>query len=138
MEDKIICYICQDFKLSVGHETKWCPKNTCKRCGFKGHTQIGCMAGKKNLPLPDEIILRIFGYLDLKDLDRCARVSIRVRKICFDDSLKYKEFLSNDWMNGKFPKVHALNTHVAIPLPRSRIWHESYLPELRNCMVFRL
>ena len=88
MEDKIICYICQDFKWSVGHETKWCPKNTCKRCGQKGHSQIGCMDGKENLPLPDEIILRIFGYLDLKDLDRCASVSKRVRQICLDDSLK--------------------------------------------------
>ena len=138
MEDKIICYICQDFKWSVGHDTKWCPKNTCKRCGHKGHSQIGCMAGKENLPLPDEIILRIFGYLDLKDLDRCASVSKRVRQICLDDSLKYNEFLLNEWMIGNFPKVYALNTPLVIPLPQSRNWHESFQLELRNCMVFRL
>ena len=88
MEDEIQCYICQDFKWSVGHETKWCPKNRCKRCGRKGHSQVRCMTGRENLPLPDEIILRIFAHLDLKDLDRCARVSKRVRQICLDDSLK--------------------------------------------------
>ena len=96
------------------------------------------MAGKENLPLPDEIILRIFGYLDLKDLDQCARVSKRVRQICLDDSLKYNEFLLNEWMIGNFPKVYALNTPLAIPLPKSRNWHESFQFELRNCMVFRL
>ena len=87
MEDEIQCYICQDFKWSVGHETKWCPKNRCKRCGRKGHSQVRCMTGRENLPLPDEIILKIFGYVDLKDLDQCARVSKRVKQICLDDSV---------------------------------------------------
>ena len=138
MEDLIMCYICQDFKLNIGHETKWCPKNTCKTCGQKGHAQMGCMVGKENLPLPDEIIIKIFGYLNLKDLDQCARVSKRIKQICLDNSLKYNEFLSNEWMTRQFPKEHALNTPLAIPLQQSQIWHQSFLPELRNCMVFRL
>ena len=66
MEDRIMCYVCQDFKINVGHETKWCPKNACKKCGQKGHAQMGCMTGKQNLPMPDEILLKILSYLDIK------------------------------------------------------------------------
>ena len=66
MEDKIMCYVCQDFKINIGHETKWCPKNACKKCGQKGHAQMGCMTGKQNLPMPDEILLKILSYLDIK------------------------------------------------------------------------
>ena len=72
------------------------------------------------------------------DLDQCAKVSKRVRQICLDDTLKYNEFLLNEWMTGKFPKVHALNTPLAVDMPQSKPWHKSFIPELRNCMVFRL
>ena len=77
----------------------------------------------------------------IKDLDTCAQVSRRVRQICLDDSLNYNEFLLNEWMTDKFPKVHALSTPLAFPIPRnkdSKDWHKNYVFELRNCMVFRL
>lgn len=138
MEDRIMCYVCQDFKINIGHETKWCPKNVCKTCGQKGHSKMGCMTGKQNLPMADEILLKILSYLDIKDLDQCAKVSKRVRQICLDDTLKYNEFLMNEWMTGKFPKVHALNTPLSVDMPQSKPWHKSFLSELRNCMVFRL
>ena len=66
MEDRIMCYVCQDFKINIGHETKWCPKNVCKTCGQKGHSKMGCMTGMQNLPMPDEILLKILSYLDIK------------------------------------------------------------------------
>jgi hypothetical protein len=36
---------------------------------------------------PNEVILTIFSFLDVKDLIQCAQVSKRVRAICHDDSL---------------------------------------------------
>ena len=42
MEEKSLCFICQDFEKNVGHSTKSCPKNVCKRCGFRGHSQLQC------------------------------------------------------------------------------------------------
>ena len=38
--------------------------------------------------LPDEIVLKILGYLDLVDLNKCARVSKRLNNICKDHSLR--------------------------------------------------
>ena len=42
----------------------------------------------KNLSdLPDEVMLKILTYLNLKDLARCAKVSKRLRKVCKDKSV---------------------------------------------------
>ena len=48
-----------------------------------------CMVGMENLQLPDEIFLKIFGYLSLGQLIKCARVSKRFNNICKDRSLSY-------------------------------------------------
>ena len=81
MESNIICFICQDFKANVGHETKWCPKNICGKCGQNGHTKIGCMVNFENLLLPNEILLKIFSYLNEFDLEKCSKLSDRFKKI---------------------------------------------------------
>ena len=41
--------------------------------------------------LPDEILLKLFRYLDLLDLGECVMVSKRFQRICHDRSLDYKE-----------------------------------------------
>ena len=47
------------------------------------------MFGLEDFPLPNEIILQIFGYLNGKDLEQCAKVSKRFEDIC--DTRKLKE-----------------------------------------------
>ena len=44
----------------------------------------------ENLPLPDEIIVQILGYLSLGELIQCATVSKSFNTICKDSSLRYK------------------------------------------------
>ena len=39
------------------------------------------------LPLPNEILVKIFGYLDIQDISRCARVSHQFNMISKDSSL---------------------------------------------------
>ena len=73
-EESELCLICQDFKLHAGHETKWCPSIVCKKCGQIEHAQMECMFGMENLPVPDEILLKILGYLNLGDLISCSKV----------------------------------------------------------------
>ena len=51
------------------------------------------MAGMENLPLPDEIVLKIFGYLNLGQLIQCARVSKRFNNIVKDKSLNYSSMM---------------------------------------------
>ena len=61
----------------------------CKKSVNKSaHARNKRMAGMENLPLPDEIVLKILGYLDLGDLKKCARVSKRLNNICKDRSLR--------------------------------------------------
>jgi hypothetical protein len=45
------------------------------------NTEIKC------LPLPNEILVKIFGYLDIQDISRCAQVSCQFNKISKDSSL---------------------------------------------------
>ena len=82
-----MCFVCQDFKIHIGHETKWCPYNICKKCGQKEHIKMECMLGMEDLPLPNKILAKIFSYLSLKDLGNCAQVSKRVWEICQIESL---------------------------------------------------
>ena len=95
MDSDTICFICQDFKANVGHETKWCPKNICGKCGENGHTKLGCMVNFENMPLPNEILLKIFGHLNEKDLEKCSQVSERFKEICDKVSDRFKEVSEN-------------------------------------------
>ena len=47
-------------------------------------------ASDKDLPLqklPDEVLLRIFRFLEIESLLRCSQVSKRIRKICHDQAV---------------------------------------------------
>ena len=44
----------------------------------------------ENFLLPEEIVLKILGYLSLSELIQCARVSRRFNGICKDRSLSYR------------------------------------------------
>ena len=46
-----------------------------KSVNKSAHARNKCMAGVENLPLPDEIIVQILGYLSLGELIQCATVS---------------------------------------------------------------
>ena len=70
-----------DFEDNVGHDTSRCPNNLCKKCGQTGHTKLYCMTHMKNLPLPNEIVVKILSYLSIIDLGRCAQVSKRLKDI---------------------------------------------------------
>ena len=48
------------------------------------------MVGMKSLPFPDEIVLKILGYLSFGQLIQCTRVSKRWKNICEDRSLSYR------------------------------------------------
>ena len=92
MSNDIKCFTCQDFRINVGHETKWCPKNICQKCGQNGHTKMECMANFKNFPLPNEIIFKIFRYLSEEDKHQCSKVckTFQNVKVCLDRQKKHR------------------------------------------------
>ena len=47
----------------------------------------------ENFLFPDEIVLKILGYLGLGELIQCAKVSRRFNTICKDKSLSYRSSL---------------------------------------------
>ena len=57
-------------------------------CKQSAHTKMENMIGMENLP--DEIVLKILGYLSLGQLIQCARVSKSLNNICKDRSLSYR------------------------------------------------
>ena len=48
----------------------------------------------ENFLFPDEIVLKILGYLGLGDLIQCSKVSRRFNTICKDKSLSYRSSMS--------------------------------------------
>ena len=41
------CYLCQEPKVVVGHDTQSCPNVLCKNCGQKGHILQNCQVSKE-------------------------------------------------------------------------------------------
>ena len=81
MEEGKMCYICQEHEPKDGHETKWCSKNICKKCGQNGHTKIGCMSEMKDLPFPKKILNKIVTFLNIEDLNNFSKVSKKCSEI---------------------------------------------------------
>ena len=42
-----------------------------------------------NFPVPNEIVIKIYGYLNILDLSECAQVSKRMRNLCFHHPLEF-------------------------------------------------
>ena len=54
--------------------------------------------------LPDEILLKIFSYIDFQELLQCGQVSKRIRTICSDKSFWENIFLSQKKVKAEFIK----------------------------------
>ena len=47
-----------------------------------------------NFPLPNEIVIDIYRYLNASDLSKCAQVSKKMRSLCFYQPLEYSRKFS--------------------------------------------
>ena len=47
-----------------------------------------------NFELPNEIVIKIYSYLNILDLAVCAQVSKRMRSLCFHQSLEFSQKFS--------------------------------------------
>ena len=65
--------------------------------------------------LPDELVLKIFTYLDLKDLGRCIEVCKRFRNIFHDEILWYNINMSKKNIPAGFLK------HISHNGPRIKV-----------------
>ena len=92
--------------------------------------------------LPDEVQLKIFKFLETKDLIRCAQVSKRTRRICHDESLWEKvnlyekvvpsEFIAQILENGcKYINLRSAKIVGALKLSR-KDYNVKYL-NLNHC-----
>ena len=76
---------------------------------------MDCTIGMENLPFPDEVALKILGYLSLGQLIQCARVSKRLNTICNDNSLSYRK--SNEVMKDLIVKDQKSIIDILIARP---------------------
>ena len=53
----------------------------------------------ENLPFPDEIMLKILGYLNIFDLAKCAQVSKQLMNICEDKEFQQYHELKKMFKN---------------------------------------
>ena len=61
--------------------------------------------------LPDEVLLEILSYLDIKDLLRCSQVCRRIRSISHDESLWQKiNLFEQKNVTANFIKIQGVQT----------------------------
>ena len=63
-----------------------CSDSFDNKAQFKTH-YLAHLYDKHFIDLPDEVLLKIFTYLNVEDLAQCAQVSTRMRNVCKDEFL---------------------------------------------------
>ena len=51
-----VCFLCQDYKVNVSHETSSCPTCECKKCGQRGHFRWDCLVVDESFIQPEVCI----------------------------------------------------------------------------------
>lgn len=86
----------------------------------------------QNQLFPDEILLKIFSYLNYPDLGRCAQVSKKMQSVCFDESLKYHLMIDAYQNYSPFIKVLLQSKEFILVLKLMRtepqFWSKAYDP----------
>ena len=73
------------------------------------------------LDLPEEVLLNVFGYLDITNLLRCSQVCSRIRHICYDKSLWQKVNLCGKIVPYRFVRLILKNGCKYLSLRNAKI-----------------
>ena len=94
--------------------------------------------------LPDEVQLKIFNFLEIEDLIRCAQVSKRTRRICHDESIWKKVNLNKKLVPAEFIEkilengckyINLTYTKIIGDLKLSRKTYNVKYLNLSNCLA---
>ena len=113
MSDKN-CYLCQEPKSVVGHDTQSCPNVKCKKCGQKGHVHRNCPNLNLNMDQKpdDNISPREFKSEKSVVLHNDANILDFVKEIGFSEDMKPKFQLNEENLearnSGKPKKVEPI------------------------------
>ena len=115
MSENNYCYLCQEPKSVVGHETQSCPNVKCKKCGIKGHVLRNCP--NLNLNMNQKLQANIPALMDA-DVPDSKRVKTEenseekedfssletmdfIRAIEFSDDIKRKKEIQEELIDVK-------------------------------------
>ena len=73
------------------------------------------------LDLPEEVLLKVFAYLDITNLLRCSQVCHRIRHICYDKSLWQKVNLCGKIVPYRFVRLILKNGCKYLSLRNAKI-----------------
>ena len=56
---ELVCFLCQEYEIDIGHQTILCPKQFCKICQQKGHFAMNCKTFCKDFATKDEQMVKL-------------------------------------------------------------------------------
>ena len=89
-EKKPVCFLCQDYKVNVSHETSSCPNRECKKCGQKGHFRWDCMVDDESLIQTEVCIEK-----EIKS-ENCIKKEIKTEN-CIKKEIKTENVTSDEF-----------------------------------------
>ena len=97
------CYLCQEPKSVVGHDTQSCPNVKCKKCGQKGHIFRNCQNLNLNIdhkPI-DNVCPKDIRSDKSVMLHNDAKISDFVEEIRFSEDIEPKLEVKEETLNSK-------------------------------------
>ena len=83
-----VCFLCQEYKANISHETSTCPYLECKKCGQKGHFRWDCLVN-----IAKDGVLTQPEICSIKEIksENCIKTEIEIENMASDEFSRVEE-----------------------------------------------
>ena len=120
-----VCFLCQDYKVNVSHETSSCPNCECKKCGQIGHFRWDCLVDDGSLIQPEVCIeMEIKSENCIKKeikTENCIKKEIKTENVASDEFSKEEEQLLMYCLESSLPHGSLQNDLLSNQITKKKL-----------------
>ena len=102
---ELVCFLCQEYEIDIGHQTILCPKQFCKICHKRGHFGMNCKTFGKDFVTKNEQCVKIDKNNVTKTEDQVESIPCKFKTKSENSITVKKELIKTENKNcGEFSK----------------------------------